>query len=221
MTSTQIRLAGWALITGGVLSIAGFLAASTIVGSSGDANDARFSDPLWAPLNSVALAGAVITLLGLPAILAAHGERAQRLTLVGYVGIFVPLVMLNVGESTTETFIKPYLVHHGGVPKNLPTGFETFMGVALLILIVGVVCLGIAVIRARVFPSWVGALLIACIPLSVAGGSLPGPLALLGDYLAFIALIAIGRQVVSVESRRAISRASGLSLESSTAALGR
>jgi hypothetical protein len=158
MTTTQIRLAGWALITGGVLS---------------------------------------------PAILASHGERARRLTLAGYVGIFVPLVMLNVGESTTEAFIKPYLVSHGGLPKNLPNGFEPFMGVALLILIVGVVCLGIAVIRARVFPWWVGALFIACIPLSVAGGGLPGPLALLGDYVAFLALIVIGGRVVSTESQRA------------------
>jgi hypothetical protein len=203
MTWNRIRLAGWALIIGGVLSIAGFLAASTFVGSSGDAGDARFSSSLWAPLNAIAIAGAIITLLGLPAILVYHGERAQRLTLIGYVGIFVPLIMLNVGESTTEAFIKPYLLHHGGIPKNLPNGFEPFMGVALLILIVGVPCLGIAVIRARVFPRWVGALLILCIPFSVVGGALPGPLALLGDYLAFLALIVIGQHVVRTESRQA------------------
>ena len=77
------------------------------------------------------------------------------------------------------------------------------MGVALLFLLVGVVCLGIAVIRARVFPWWVGALFIACVPLSVAGGGLPGPLALLGDYMAFLALIVIGAQVVRTESQRA------------------
>lgn len=202
MTLNRIRLAGWALIAGGVLSIAGFLAASTIVGSSGDSGDARFSDSLWAPLNAIAIAGAIITLLGLPAILAYHGHRAQRLTLVGYVGLFAPLVMLNVGESTTEAFIKPYLVSHGGIPENLPNGFEPFMGVALLLLIVGVPCLGIAIIRARVFPWWVGGLFVACTPLSVAGGGLPGPLALLGDYLAFVALIVIGRQVVRTEARR-------------------
>jgi hypothetical protein len=202
MTINRIRLAGWALITGGVLSIGGFLAASSFIGSSGDATDARFSDPLWPGLNAIAIAGAIITLLGLPAILAYHGDRFPRLTLVGYVGLFVPLVMLNVGESTTEAFIKPYLVSHGGVPENLPNGFEPFMGVALLFLVVGVVCLGIAVIRARVFPWWVGALLIACVPLSAAGGALPGPLALLGDYMAFLALIVIGRQVVRTEAER-------------------
>jgi hypothetical protein len=49
----------------------------------------------------------------------------------------------------------------------------------------------------------VGALLIACVPLSVAGGGLPGPLALLGDYMAFLALIVIGRQVVRAEAQRA------------------
>jgi hypothetical protein len=202
LTSNRIRLAGWALIVGGTLSIGGFLAVSTIAGSSGDSGDARFSDPVWAPLNAVAIAGAIISVLGLPAILVYHGDRAQRLTLVGYIGILVPLVMLNVGESTTEAFVKPYLVHHGGIPKNLPNGFEPFMGVALLLLIVGVPCLGIAIVRAGVFPRWVGALLIACVPLSVAGGGFPGPLALLGDYLAFLALIAVGWQVVRSEPQR-------------------
>jgi len=217
MTINRTRLAGWALILGGVLSIAGFLAASTFIGSSGDTGDARFSDPLWPTLNAIAIAGAIITLLGLPAILAYHGDRFPRLTLVGYVGLFVPLVMLNVGESTTEAFIKPYLVHHGGVPTNLPNGFEPFMGVALLFLVVGVVCLGIAVIRARVFPRWVGALLIACVPLSAAGGGLPGPLALIGDYMAFAALIAIGLQVVRTESAR-VARVAGRAVSQMTPA---
>jgi hypothetical protein len=39
----------------------------------------------------VALAGNLLVVLGLPAILAVHGSAARRLTLVGYVGIFVPL----------------------------------------------------------------------------------------------------------------------------------
>jgi hypothetical protein len=202
LAANRTRLAGWALIVGGVLSIGAFLAVSSVAGSSGDTGDARFSNAIWAPLNAIAIAGAIVTLLGLPAILVYHGERAQRLTLAGYVGIFVPLVMLNVGESTTEAFIKPYLVTHGGIPKNLPNGFEPYMGVALLILILGVPCLGAAVVRARVFPRWIGVLLIACIPFSVGGGGLPGPLALLGDYMAFLALIAAGWHVVRSESKR-------------------
>jgi len=61
-----------------VLSIGGFLAAGTFIGSSGDAGDARFSDPLWPALNAVAIAGAIVTLLGLPAILAYPGDPSLK-----------------------------------------------------------------------------------------------------------------------------------------------
>ena len=73
-------------------------------------------------------------------------------------------------------------------------GFAVFENIALVFLLAGLICTGIAVIRARVFRRWVGALFIVS-PL-VAFLGLPGPLAELSDYLAFIALAAIGLQVV-------------------------
>jgi hypothetical protein len=56
------------------------------------------------------------------------------------------------------------------------------------------------VIRARVFPRWVGALLIVSPLIAFVG--LPGPLAELSDYLAFIALAAIGLQVARAQAPR-------------------
>jgi hypothetical protein len=61
-----------------------------------------------------------------------------------------------------------------------------------------VTCLGIAVIGARVFPCWAGVLFISSM---AAAFLLHGPLALLSDYLAFIAIFAIGVQVARAESR--------------------
>ena len=69
-----------------------------------------------------------------------------------------------------------------------------FEDIALVFLLIGLICLGIAVIRARIFPRWAGALFIVSPFLSVLG--LPGPLAELSDYLAFIALATIGLQVL-------------------------
>jgi hypothetical protein len=66
--------------------------------------------------------------------------------------------------------------------------------------LVGLICLGIAVIRARVFPRWIGALFIVSPFVSVLG--LPEPFAELSDYLAFIALITIGVQVVRTQKPR-------------------
>jgi hypothetical protein len=189
LTSHRNRLAGTALVVGGTLTITGYVLTGTLIGSSGDG---RFTNALWAPLYSIALVGAVLSVLGLPAILAAHKGRAARLTLLGYIGILTTIVMLNIGEGVIEAFVKPYLATHGGIPKHTPAGLNVYFGVAFLFLIGGLISLGIAVIRAKVFPWWVGALFIASVPMSFIGQGLPGPLAEIGDYLAFLALITIG-----------------------------
>jgi hypothetical protein len=187
MTLNQARLGGWALVTGAITAGSAYLAAGTLIHGHGAA---RYTSPLWAPLNSIAIAGGILIVLGLPVILACHGRRAPRLTLAGYAGLATTLIMLNIFEGCYEAFIKPYLAIHGGVPANDPGGLAIWEYTALLPLLAGLACLGIAVIRARVFPRWAGALFIAS-PLA-AIPHLPGPLAELSDYLAFIALAAIG-----------------------------
>lgn len=196
MTWNRTRLAGWALIIGAAVATGGYLAVGTLVRGPGDA---RYTSPLWAPLNGIAIAGNIIIVLGLPVILICHGRRAARLTLAGYTGVLVTLIMLNISESCYEAFIKPYLVSHGGVPGNPPGGFNVFEAVALIFLLAGVICLGVAVIRARVFPRWTGVLFIIS-PL-VTFLQLPGPLAELSDYLFYIALITIGVQVVRTQAQ--------------------
>lgn len=196
MIMNRTRLGGWALIIGTGVATAAYLAAGTLVHAHGDA---RYTSSLWTPLNSIAVAGNILIVLGLPVILACSGRRAARLTLAGYVGLCVTLVMLNIAEGCLEAFVKPYLAEHGGVPARPPAGLAVFEDVAFLFLLTGLVCLGVAVIRARVFPRWTGALFIAS-PFA-AFLSLPGPLAELSDYLAFIALAAIGLQVARARTQ--------------------
>lgn len=188
LTSHRSRLAGKALVAGGALSIAGYAITGTVFGDGDD----RFTRALWAPLYSIALAGAILTVLGLSAVFAAHRDRAARLTLAGYVGTLTALAMLNVGEGVVEAFIKPYLVTHGGIPNEDPTALSVYFGIGGLFILVGLVSLGMAVIRAKVFPRWVGVLIIAAVPFGMFGSGLPGPLAEIGDYLLFIPLITIG-----------------------------
>lgn len=181
------RLAGWALMGGCVLAALGFVLISIAAPGSGDD---RYTAPLWQPLYGVLLAGSVLVVLGLPAILAVHGGAFRRLTLVGYVGIFAPLVMLNVAETTIEAFVMPYLAKHGGVPSQTPAGLNAYEGVALLLLIVGAVCLSIAVFRARIVPVWVGIALIASVVCAflLHGGAI----AFISDYLILAALFCFG-----------------------------
>jgi hypothetical protein len=104
--------------------------------------------------------------------------------------LFLAMVMLNIGEGTTEAFVKPYLVTHGGIPHQQPSGFAVFETIALVPLLVGVVSLGIAVLRSRTLPRWIGAAFIVSAILGVAG--LPGGWGLLSDYVLFAALLAVG-----------------------------
>ena len=91
------------------------------------------------------------------------------LTRIGYVGILVPLAILNIGEGTVEGFVKPYLAHHGGIPADDLPGLMAYEAPALLVMLVGMVCLGIAVLRARVLPRWVGVLFLVVPFLGAAG----------------------------------------------------
>jgi hypothetical protein len=192
MTNLHSRLAGSALVAGGALAIAGYLLAGTLTGGSGDAH---FTDPLWQPLYAIALAGNLLVVLGFPAVLIAQDGRHPRLTAVGYAGTLAALLMLNLGEGVIEGFVKPYLVTHGGIPKVEPAGFVAWQAVALLCALAGLVCLGLAVLRAGTLPRWVGGLLIASAFLSFAVSGLPGPLAELGDDCLMVALIATGLRV--------------------------
>lgn len=180
------RLAGLTLMAGCVLATLAFLGISLLEGTGGPA----YTDPLWQPLYGVLLAGSVLVVLGLPAILAVHGRHSRTLTLIGYVGIAAPLIMLNVAETSIEAFVMPYLVHHGGVPAATPAGLNAFEGVALLLLVVGAICLAVAVFRARVVPVWVGIALIA----SLVGAFVlhGGALAFISDYCIFAALFGFG-----------------------------
>jgi len=181
------RLAGLTLMAGCVLAAIGFVAISVAAPGSGDD---RYGDPLWQPLYGVLLAGSVLVVLGLPAVLAVHGHASRRLTLVGYVGVFAPLVMLNVAETTIEAFVMPYLLHHGGIPQETPAGLNAYEAVALLLYLVGSICLAIAVFRARVLPWWVGAALLASVvSVFLVHG---GPAAFISDYFVLAALFCFG-----------------------------
>lgn len=186
MTVNLKRLAGWALIVGTIVAAFGYLAANLLAPGSG-AEVFRYH--LWPLFEGIAVGGDVIVALGLPVILT-FARRAPKLHIVGYVGIFAALVMLNIGEGVVEGFVKPYLVDHGGIPTEEPSGFAVFEGAALLCLLVGAICLGIAVLRARTLPWWIGVALIVSCLLGALG--LPGAWFILPDDVFFAALFAVG-----------------------------
>jgi len=199
MEQQRQRLGGIALVTGGVLSIVGYFLSGSLV--RGD-DHARFTNPHFLPLYAIGFVGAVLSVLGLPAILAFVGDRFPRLALVGYAGTFLALVLLNVGEGVIEAFVKPYLATHGGIPDTVGTGLDIYFLAALVCTVIGLVALGVVVLREKRFAPWVGVLLLVAAPLAFVGDALPGPFVELADYCVFVALIAIGLRSVRDDERR-------------------
>jgi hypothetical protein len=186
MNRMTARLAAWCLMAGCVVATAGYLSAFLANGNG----DARYSGSSWITLYTIAMFGNVLVVLGLPTLLHVQAGRSPRLSLIGYVGVFVPLVILNLGEGCLEAFVKPYLADHGGLPTNDPSGLTAYEVPALLFVLVGMSCLAVAVFRARVLPWWVGALFIVSALVAVAG--LPGGFGLIADYALFVALFTVG-----------------------------
>lgn len=186
MNPTKVRLTSWALVAGSLVASAGYASAFAMNG----AGDQRFAGSSWVALYTVALLGDVLVLLGLPAVVHAQVGRAPILTRIGYAGVFVPLVVLNIGEGTVEGFVKPYLAKHGGIPTNDLPGLTAYEIPALLVMLVGMVCLGIAVLRARALPRWIGVVFLVVPFLGAAG--MQGAISLLPDYLLFLGLAAVG-----------------------------
>ncbi len=186
MHPVNARLTAWALVVGSVVATAGYASAFALNGSG----DERFGGSSWVTLYTIALLGNVIVLLGLPVLVHAQRGGAPVLTRIGYVGVLVPLAVLNIGEGTVEGFVKPYLAAHGGIPSADLPGLALYELPALLVLLVGMVCLGVAVLRARALPRWVGILFLVVPFLGAAG--LQGAVSLLPDYLLYLALFTVG-----------------------------
>lgn len=194
MHRTSARLAAWALLAGTVVATTGYLSAFLANGNG----DNRFAGSSWTPLYTIAMFGDVLVVLGLPALLHVHGDRSGTLTLIGYTGVLVPLVMLNIGEGSIEAFVKPYFVDHDGPLSHDLAGLTAFEAPAILVMLVGMICLGVAVFRARRLPRWIGALFIVTPLLGAAG--LTGGVSLIPDYLLFISLFAVGVHTLRSES---------------------
>jgi hypothetical protein len=197
MRRTDARLAAWALLAGTVIATGGYLTAFLANGYG----DVRFTGSSWTQLYTIALFGDVLVLLGLPALLYAHGERSRALTLIGYVGIFIPLVVLNVGEGSVEAFVKPYLAKHGGLPDHDLPGLDVFEAPAILVMLVGMICLAVAVFRVGALPRWIGVAFAIAPVLGAAG--LSGGASLIPDYLVFVALFAVGVHTLRPARERA------------------
>jgi hypothetical protein len=159
---TLYRTSGLALLLGAVLTI--IYAILILVFPSGT--------PALVIIG-VASSGVVLLTLGSPGIVARQASRAGWLGFIGFLLLFLSLLLLIGVGAMLDLTIAPWLGAHA--PQVSAQLFSTnaalsvYIDVHLVLLVLGGVLLGIATMRAGVFSRWAGLLLIVGAVLSPAG----------------------------------------------------
>jgi hypothetical protein len=164
---------------------------------------AAYRDRFWVPINALGLLGAVLVLLGLPALAARMAPTTGALGRAGLMLIAIAWVFLGVFLSLFGLLIAPWLAEKApalvATDAPLPAGFLVAFVVAIVAQCVGTVLLAIPFLRGRVQPRWIGYLLPAAALLTVVGDAIApsGPasnlaLNLVSNVGPVLLLIALG-----------------------------
>ena len=151
---TLYRASGLALLLGAVLLIVGLPSSFVFPPDT----------PITLVLIGVWISGAMLLQLGLPGIVARQASRAGWLGFVGFLLSFSGGFLIVSFFAVTDLLIFPWLdVHAPQASAQFFTAnaaVNVYFAVAGSLFGVGGVLLGIATMRARVFPRWAGLLLI-------------------------------------------------------------
>lgn len=162
-TTTSYRLCGIALLVGSVLSVAYYFLQGTFLGG----NDlASIISPMSLVSFVLGFIGSILVLFGLPGVYARQAEQAGILGLLGflfvwyvnlYQGVLIPFASVTIISQMTAHLVPQSVA----VATTPPPAWTPFFLVSLVGQVLGILLLSIATLRARVFPRWIGWLLIA------------------------------------------------------------
>ena len=167
-STTLFRLSGISLLLGALVKvIAGVM--TLFFNHNYTASLGTFQSPLWSTYYSLFFVALVLIPLGLPGLyLRQAGGRGGRLGLIGVLlialGSFLLMAMIGYFVS-----ILPLLA--AKAPQVINAAFESGFGIFPLggtaFGLIGLLLLGIAVIRASVFPPFIGVLLMVSVVFSL------------------------------------------------------
>jgi hypothetical protein len=106
----------------------------------------------------------MLLVLGLPAWYAVQAHRAGKLGAVAFVMMLVGLAGLEIATNALYGYVAPALYSRPGnadlakegALDTISAGFVAYAAVTMLLETLGMLLFGVAMIRARVFPRWVG-----------------------------------------------------------------
>jgi hypothetical protein len=143
--TTLSRLSGATLIAGGLLFALGNLLHPL------DHSPASQAEPTWVIAHVTFLVGAMIMVLGLPAVYQRQAGRAGTLGLVGFVLVVLGTIGTVVPGGYFEAFVMPAIGEAGREAVEHGSG-GTFSAILGLVYLLGSILFGTATYRAGVFP---------------------------------------------------------------------
>jgi hypothetical protein len=164
-TTTLNRLSGLALMLAFALCLAGGLLHPVLDHHSHTV--ATIGQPAFPLAHMLIMLGTALLLFGLPAAYARIAERTGLLGLGGFALYFLTNATLIPFYMGYEALVAPTLAanpatHHlaeeGGAITAAPA-LAAFLSLGGLVMMLGMLLLGIAVLRSRALPRWTGALL--------------------------------------------------------------
>ena len=160
--SHLLRLNGIVLLVSAVLVVMTSIVTAVAFPTTGPIIPANEPlNPLWVPLWSINFIGTTLLLLGLPGLYFYQAQRVGLLGLLGWVMTFCGYVCI-LAIIFYYIVLLPFIVQNA--PVTLKNTFTPTMGVFFLgggtVQCLGLICLGIATIRAKVFARLAGVFLL-------------------------------------------------------------
>lgn len=214
MSSSMLyRLSGGTLLVGGLLLLGSTLLSAFLY--PGEPTPQQVLSSFWPLMAFLFLAGTLLISLGLPGLYLRQTEHAGRLGFASFALLWLGMLLGGVGFGLVQVTLFPSLAQ--SAPKLLGAGapvaaFLFLVAIPALLLAVGSILLGIASMRARIFPRWAGMLLLVTgimmlvnIPLSSLAGDLIRLIWNVTFSLAFgwfgYALVAQGKESAAATER--------------------
>lgn len=178
MTASQIgRISGLSLLIGAVAFVVHVVLRSWI--TAGVDPSVVAIQGLWVPVNVLGVIGAVLVLLGMPAMYARVAGPTGIFGLVGVALIALAWMFFGLFLSLYAALVSPWLADKApslvAASAPLPAGIVVAFVVGLIAWFAGSVLFGIPFIRGRVRPRWVGYVLPASALWVVVGNLVIAP----------------------------------------------
>lgn len=167
------RITGGALVASAVVSLAGGMAHPVVDGRSHSVEALTAPASPWAQL--AIFAGALLLMVGLPGAFAWLSPRLGKVGLIGLALYFVGNAVSAQAHLVVEGFVAPTIARDPRARHLIPADgsivaappFVVLQVVAGLVLVLGLLLLGVGLLRQRTVPRWIGAVLVVGAVLAV------------------------------------------------------